>query len=128
MFVNSLPSIKNLNLFVSIYVENESISSLSSDSTIIKDSNSNTHVYEHGHEYCGVTSPINRIYLLWGASPSRFIGSSPSVGRTNQGLDLVVVIASPTSARVPSHIWFISFWSDHMCTTTTSCPHSVTSR
>ena len=40
---------------------------------------------------CGVTSPINRIYPLWGASPSRFIGSSPSVGRTNQGLDLVVV-------------------------------------
>ena len=68
---------------------------------------------------CGVTAPINRIYPLWGASPSRFIGSSPSVGRTNQGLDLVVVIASPTSARVPSHIWFISFWSDHMCTTPT---------
>ena len=65
------------------------------------------------------TSPINRIYPLLGASPSRFIGSSPSVGRTNQGLDLVVVIASPTSVRVPSHIWFISFWSDHMCTTTT---------
>ena len=68
---------------------------------------------------CGVTSPINRIYPLWGASPSRFIGSSPSVDRTNQGLDLVVVIASPTSVRVPSHIWFIRFWSDHMCTTTT---------
>ena len=69
--------------------------------------------------FCGVTAPINRIYPLWGASPSRFIGSSPSVGRTNQGLDLVVVIASPTSARVPSHIWFISFWSNHMCTTRT---------
>ena len=71
------------------------------------------------YKYCGVTAPINRIYPLWGASPSRFIGSSPSVGRTNQGLDLVVVIASPTSVRVPSHIWFISFWSNHMCTTTT---------
>ena len=69
--------------------------------------------------YCGVTSPINRIYPLWGASPSWFIGSSPSVGRTNQGLDLVVVIASPISVRLPSHIWFISFWSNHMCTTTT---------
>ena len=23
---------------------------------------------------CGVTAPINRIYPLWGASPSRFIG------------------------------------------------------
>ena len=71
------------------------------------------------HSYCGVTAPINRIYPLWGASPSRFIGSSLSVGRTNQGLDLVVVIASPTSVRVPSHIWFISFWSNHMCTTRT---------
>ena len=30
---------------------------------------------------CGVTSPINRIYPLWGASPSRFIGSSLSAGR-----------------------------------------------
>ena len=49
--MNSLTSIKNLNLFISIYVENESISSLSSDSTIIKDSNSNTHVYEQGREY-----------------------------------------------------------------------------
>ena len=35
----------------------------------------------HIYIYCGVTSPINRIYPLWGASPSRFIGSSPSVGR-----------------------------------------------
>ena len=49
--MNSLTSIKNLNLFISIYVENELISSLSSDSTIIKDSNSNMHVYEQGHEY-----------------------------------------------------------------------------
>ena len=49
--MNSLTSIKNLNLFISIYVENESISSLSSNSTIIKDSNSNTHVYEQGREY-----------------------------------------------------------------------------
>ena len=49
--MNSLTSIKNLNLFISIYVENELISSLNSDSTIIKDSNSNTHVYEQGHEY-----------------------------------------------------------------------------
>jgi len=51
LFVNSLTSIKNLNLFISIYVENESISSLSSNSTIIEDSYSNTHVYEQGHEY-----------------------------------------------------------------------------
>ena len=66
--------------------------------------------------YCGVKSPINRIYPLWGASPSRFIGSNQQVEPRARPLKPP---CSPTSVRVPSHIWFISLWSSHMCTTTT---------
>ena len=45
-------------------------------------------IYE-SYYTCGVTAPINRIYPLWGASPSRFIGSSPSVGMSSSGTHMV---------------------------------------
>ena len=61
----------------------------------------------------GTGSPKRINPINWGSYP------------TLKGLDLVVVIASPTSVRVPSHIWFISFWSDHMCTTPTHGTHMV---